>query len=90
MKVRTGIDKAGRMVIPKEIRDRLHLAPGSEADLEVVGGLLQVSPAEEEDPPYKVINGITVIMGGSPAPGGAAAEVRRLRDSLANRTHREF
>jgi AbrB family looped-hinge helix DNA binding protein len=29
----TTIDKAGRLVLPKAIRDRLHLVPGSEIDL---------------------------------------------------------
>ena len=84
------IDKAGRMVIPKEIRDTLHLLPGTDAELDVVGGYLQVSPVEEEDPEVKMVNGFMVIVGGTPAPGGAAAELRRLRDSLANRTHRDF
>ena len=84
------IDMAGRMVIPKEIRDSLHLLPGTNAEVDMVGGVMQVSPAEEEDPEIKMVDGIMVIVGGTPAPGGAAAELRRLRDSLANRTHREF
>lgn len=33
----TTIDKAGRVVIPAEIRNRLSLAPGTELEIEVEG-----------------------------------------------------
>jgi AbrB family looped-hinge helix DNA binding protein len=31
--VKTTIDKAGRIVIPKVVRDRRHLAPGTEVEI---------------------------------------------------------
>lgn len=37
------IDKAGRVVVPKPLRDLLHLEPGQELELEVIEGGLQLS-----------------------------------------------
>lgn len=36
------IDKAGRVVIPKEIRDRLDLAPETELNIEVQGDSIRI------------------------------------------------
>ena len=41
--MRTTIDKAGRLVIPKELRDRIGLVPG-EVDVRVEGASLRVEP----------------------------------------------
>jgi AbrB family looped-hinge helix DNA binding protein len=41
--MRTTIDAAGRVVIPKELREQLGFAPGTELDLEAVDGHLEVS-----------------------------------------------
>lgn len=38
------IDRAGRVVIPKEIRDRLHLDADTELSVEVVGDVIQLTP----------------------------------------------
>lgn len=42
------IDKAGRIVIPKAIREKLHLEPGSTLQAEVVGDRIELSPAPTE------------------------------------------
>lgn len=88
MKATLTVDKAGRIILPKRLRDSMHLTPGSKLEAELIGGRLQISPEEEEDPPFEVVDGITVIKGGRPIPGGAAAAVRRERDAQAKRALR--
>lgn len=41
--MRTTIDAAGRLVVPKPLREQLGLKPGTELDLEVVDGRLEAT-----------------------------------------------
>jgi AbrB family looped-hinge helix DNA binding protein len=41
--MRTTIDSAGRIVVPKPLRDQLGFAPGIELELEAVDGRLEVA-----------------------------------------------
>jgi AbrB family looped-hinge helix DNA binding protein len=41
--MRATIDSAGRVVVPKQLRDQLGLAPGSELELVAIDGRLEVS-----------------------------------------------
>ena len=43
--VKTSIDSAGRIVVPKPLRDALGLAPGSTLDISRYGAGLQLVPA---------------------------------------------
>jgi len=43
--VKTSIDSAGRIVVPKPLRDALGLTPGSELDISRYGAGLQLIPA---------------------------------------------
>ncbi len=45
--MRTTIDRAGRLVIPKELRDRIGLQPG-EVDVEVDGAAVRVEPVASD------------------------------------------
>lgn len=47
--MRTTIDGAGRVVIPKQIRDHLHLSGGTQVDIVEVDGLVEIHLA-----PHKV------------------------------------
>ena len=40
--MRTTIDAAGRLVVPKRLRDELGFTPGTELELEAVDGRLEV------------------------------------------------
>ena len=42
--MRTTIDKAGRLVIPRPLRDRIGLIGGGEVDLELDGAAIRVEP----------------------------------------------
>jgi AbrB family looped-hinge helix DNA binding protein len=42
--MRTQIDGAGRVVIPKALRDALGMIGGSEVEIEEYGGVIQVRP----------------------------------------------
>lgn len=46
--MRTTIDSAGRVVVPKALRDELGLAPGP-VDLTIVDSALRVVPAATDD-----------------------------------------
>ena len=42
--MRTTIDKAGRIVVPKAMRDELGLVPGSQLEIAAVDGRLEIEP----------------------------------------------
>jgi AbrB family looped-hinge helix DNA binding protein len=74
--MRATIDKAGRLVIPKPLRDRLGLVPG-EVEVAAEGTALRVEPIASEELAEE--NGRLVI----PASGGHVDDdaVRALRDA---------
>ncbi|MCB1127376.1 MAG: AbrB/MazE/SpoVT family DNA-binding domain-containing protein [Verrucomicrobiae bacterium] len=41
------IDRAGRVVIPKALREECHLVPGSELEAEAVGHEIRLRPVEK-------------------------------------------
>ena len=42
--MKTTIDRAGRVVIPKTLRERAGLQPGSELDINLRDGVLEIAP----------------------------------------------
>jgi AbrB family looped-hinge helix DNA binding protein len=74
--VRTTIDKAGRLVVPKALRDRLGLQPG-EIEVTADGAALRVEPVSSDSLVQR--NGRLVIpSSGSPLTNDL---VRELRDA---------
>lgn len=72
------IDRAGRVVIPKEIRDRLGL--NAEVELTVEGESLRLTPARVPGRQIVEIDGWPVLQ---PVPGVRTtdADVQRWRDA---------
>lgn len=46
--MRITVDAAGRVVIPKQVRDRLHIKPGSTLELDETGGHVELRPVGRE------------------------------------------
>lgn len=75
--MRTTIDRAGRLVIPRPLRDRVGLAGGGEVELELDGAAIRIAPVTETG--LREDAGLLVI----PAAGTplSAVSVRELIDA---------
>jgi AbrB family looped-hinge helix DNA binding protein len=89
MTSRITIDKAGRVVIPKPVREELHLEPGDSLEMERVGEQITLRPLRGAAPLRKE-HGVWVFYGGRPIPASVTdrviQEIREERDrgSLAD------
>jgi AbrB family looped-hinge helix DNA binding protein len=59
------IDKSGRIVVPKKLRDELHLTPGTRLRIERTGEQL-VLEQEYAEPRLEMRDGLLVMTGGPP------------------------
>jgi AbrB family looped-hinge helix DNA binding protein len=86
MNVRLVLDKAGRVVIPKSLREELRLEPGDSLELESAGERITLRPVRGTGPLVKE-QGVWVFYAGQPLSASATAEmleqIREDRD-LAN------
>jgi AbrB family looped-hinge helix DNA binding protein len=79
------IDKAGRIVIPKPLREELHLGPGDALELEAEGETLTLRPVRPVAPLQKE-RGIWVYRTGSPLSAVVTDEaLRSVRDERDQR-----
>jgi AbrB family looped-hinge helix DNA binding protein len=76
MTARLTLDSAGRVVIPKGLRDELHLQPGDELDLETAGEQITLRPVRNT-PPLVKEKGVWVFRTGEPLPASAAEDTLR-------------
>jgi AbrB family looped-hinge helix DNA binding protein len=85
MSTQLTIDAAGRVVLPKPLRDELDLAPGDTLELETAGDSITLRPTRGTVPLTKE-KGVWVFRTGHPLPAAVADEVlaqgRSQRDSL--------
>ena len=80
------IDKAGRVVIPKSVREELRLEPGDSLEMESVGETITLRPVRGTGPLVKE-HGVWVFHAGQPLPASATDELlQRVREDrdLAN------
>ncbi len=73
----TRLDKYGRVVLPKDIRDHLDLKPGQELKVEKVDEKVVLKPLKKELPLH-VKNGVLVFSG--IATGDIAKAVKQHRE----------
>lgn len=79
--MKTTIDSAGRVVIPKKIRDATHLLPGAEIEVRVVAGAVQLEPAGTEVS-LERSGGFVVAMPRSSQPPLTSDVVRRTQEEV--------
>jgi AbrB family looped-hinge helix DNA binding protein len=70
------LDKAGRLVIPKTLRDELHLTPGDALELGCEGDSVTLRPVRSATPLRKE-RGVWVFRTGKTLPAAVADEVLR-------------
>jgi AbrB family looped-hinge helix DNA binding protein len=70
------IDKAGRIVVPKKLREALHLTPGTRLKVERTGEKLMLE-ADFPEPRLEMRDGMWVMVGGPPTTAEEANEVLR-------------
>lgn len=80
MTTRLTLDKAGRVVIPKALREELHLDPGDALELESAGEQITLRPVRGTGPLTKE-RGVWVFHTGQPLPSSATDDMlQRIRE----------
>jgi AbrB family looped-hinge helix DNA binding protein len=75
--MKTTIDRFGRLVLPKQIRDRIGLKPGSEIVIEELEGEIVIRHSEQKTP-LQYEDGILVFAGA--AVGDLTESIRKHRE----------
>ncbi|MFV0317207.1 MAG: AbrB/MazE/SpoVT family DNA-binding domain-containing protein [Microthrixaceae bacterium] len=73
------VDRAGRVVIPKELRDRLGIHADTEFEIDSEGDVIRLAPVRRASRRVIEIDGWPVIERGDTAPI-TDADVQRWRD----------
>jgi len=79
MATRVSIDAAGRVVIPKAVRERLHLTPGRMLDLDVDDDGVVLRPVSEAESSLAWRDGVLMAVGECVGPIPTVADVRQNR-----------
>ena len=85
MNSKVTLDRAGRVVLPKNLRDELHLSPGDTLDVTVQGDEVKLRPRRSSSPLQKK-QGVWVFSTGKPMASDETAEA--LRDIREQRDRR--
>ena len=85
MRNRVRLDRAGRIVLPKTLRDELHLSPGDTLDLSVEGEEVTLRP-RRITPPLQKERGVWVFRTGEPLTGQETRDaLNAIREQRARR-----
>lgn len=74
MNTRLVIDKAGRVVIPKTLREKLHLEPGDSLEMKSAGEEITLRPVRGTGPLTRE-HGVWVFYSGQPLSASATSDV---------------
>jgi len=85
MNSKVTIDRAGRVVLPKTLRDEMRLSPGDTLDLTVKGDEVTLRPSRGATPLQKE-RGVWVFRTGGPLTAGETEETLR---NIRARRHRQ-
>jgi len=85
MTAKLTLDKAGRVVIPKRLRDELHMAAGDSFELESTGERIVLKPVREEGRMFKK-RGMWVFRTGKPL---SAEDVDAVIQSVREERYRQ-
>jgi AbrB family looped-hinge helix DNA binding protein len=90
MNATTTMDKAGRIVLPKQVRDELQLGPGDSLELEASEDHIILRPARGKGRMYKE-HGMWVFDSGEPLSVETVSKtLRRVRDERDRRNLGKF
>lgn len=88
MKRDISIDRAGRIVLPSEVRRQLNLGPGSRLRVAVVAERIELTPEPEPDPALVSTHSKRKVLRATGTALDAAAATHAERDAQARRTRR--
>jgi AbrB family looped-hinge helix DNA binding protein len=81
--MKTTIDGAGRIVVPKAVRDQLHLMPGSELEIDVLDNSVVIRHRDASEPLVEK-QGILIHRGPKQTDIDVVAFLRTQRDARAD------
>jgi AbrB family looped-hinge helix DNA binding protein len=86
--MKTTIDRAGRLVVPKPIREAVGIVPGAELEIRVTDGRIEIEPAPLEVRLARK-GALTVAVPRRKVPSLSADVVKRTLGSLRRRGARD-
>ena len=89
MDAKVTLDKAGRVVLPKILRDELHLSPGDTLELTVEGDQMTLRPQRVTSPLQKE-RGVWVFRSGEKLTAAETREaLRKIREQRSQTNARD-
>jgi AbrB family looped-hinge helix DNA binding protein len=86
MNARITVDSDGRILLPKPLREELHLGPGDTLEVESAGEQITLRPMRGTSPLIKE-RGVWVFRGGAPLPASVTDEaLRQIREEREQQT----